>query len=559
MPPNVLDGSMGFPDDEDGSNGGGESSSSPREGSIRDSAGYNPAVAAAGSPELLLSLGALGATPAFSDFAREADADTALRVYLLDNSGSTAQSGGRVPWGGPGVPGAACSRWDEIRETALAHAQWNLASGTAAEFHLLHPIETRPDGAGGAAATSFVAIRDESSLKQLRKLLDAAPGGANPMVERLNALLATRIEPAAHSAPGCHISVVLITDGVPSTTTDPRGKLAAVLRDLSLLAPVTVTVRLTTTDRDIVEFWESVRDDHRGRSMRLEVLHDLWTEARKVHDAGNSFVVYSPAIHTFREAGSRSRPFELLSEQQLDRVLAHAVAATILGHERLPPPPPRQFTLGDRRRVEAVINAAVSAAPPVFDPLTGGFGPAVDSRKLAVLTGRPGSSWNDRGSCGAGPELMLLLALMVAWTLQSLPAAACFFYLATRPAGIEQVLNGRAPAPASPCKIGRATAGAVGFWLLSGMLPGCKACCLLRWCWWVLLATLLLRAGRLSRCDQESQSRGGCQRARTGSNGLKKGLENSHDRSDRCSRCPFSSWWPKCDHSSPFHSRLHSD
>jgi len=65
-----------------------------------------------------------------------------LRLFLLDNSGSTDQMDGHyleeLPNGA--VASHACSRWEEIKHMALEQAKWNDVVGTPCEFILLNPV-----------------------------------------------------------------------------------------------------------------------------------------------------------------------------------------------------------------------------------------------------------------------------------------------------------------------------------------------------------------------------------------------------------------------------------
>lgn len=179
-----------------------------------------------------------------------------LRLFLLDNSGSTRAHDGHVLRGDRLV---GATRWQEICASAEAACQLGAAVGVPCEFHLLNPhlggdrafVQT-----GGAA----------DDLPRLRRFLESVtPSGVTPLAERLRALRARFRAFAERQAdgPGTLCFLVLMTDGAPtpvgSGTPTPQAARAALdeLRSLTISLPVRLVVRLCTDEESAVDFWNT--------------------------------------------------------------------------------------------------------------------------------------------------------------------------------------------------------------------------------------------------------------------------------------------------------------
>merc|ERR1719387_1083975 len=101
------------------------------------------------------------------------------------------------PATGGGLRFRQCSRWEEITNTALEHAKWNLKLGTPIEFVLLNPPSAgdqleegidfqRVDNSNGQGQQHLEAL--EEMLKR------TSPSGCTPLTERLQQIR-TRITP----------------------------------------------------------------------------------------------------------------------------------------------------------------------------------------------------------------------------------------------------------------------------------------------------------------------------------------------------------------------------
>lgn len=283
--------------------------------------------------------------------AKEAEL-VGLRLFLLDNSGSTMAYDGHIQVLRAGVFGLEKStRWEEICQLAEHQAQWNVAAGVVTEFHLLNPrVQGRPTEGIDWVRIDPGADLAEAGLKTLKSILEGTrPAGLTPLAERLGDIRG-RFERYAEQllTSSQQIFLVVVTDGTPTPqrwsqasserqqVRDAKNRMITELRSISGGYPVSLVVRLCTDEDNVVDFWNKLDEEV---EISLDVLDDLAGEAAEVAKAGNSFFVYSPFLHRFREGGSRNRLFDLLDETRLHPGQAAAVAGLLCSHpgdEQLP-------------------------------------------------------------------------------------------------------------------------------------------------------------------------------------------------------------------------------
>ena len=149
-------------------------------------------------------LAALGIPPGLSRVACDEARRVGLRLFVLDNSGSTAAMDGHVLR--PGDRLLSSSRWEEICSLAASAAALADATGTPAEFHLLNPLRRGASVEGEDFVRTRGAADDGARLSTF--LARVSPGGVTPLAERLRELR-PRLEAFAaeavrlhHAAPG---------------------------------------------------------------------------------------------------------------------------------------------------------------------------------------------------------------------------------------------------------------------------------------------------------------------------------------------------------------------
>ena len=114
----------------------------------------------------------------------------ALRIYLLDNSGSCSAPDGKFLFADTRghMREEECTRWEEIKHMAMEQADFNAKVGTPAEFHILNPPAGQPTRSVGV---DFVRVDSsqgpvEQQIVKLQKMLGRTqPGGVTPLVNRL--------------------------------------------------------------------------------------------------------------------------------------------------------------------------------------------------------------------------------------------------------------------------------------------------------------------------------------------------------------------------------------
>jgi hypothetical protein len=98
-------------------------------------------------------------------------------------------------------------------------------------------------------------------------------------------------------------------------TEDAKRRTVAELYQIAGRFPASLVVRLCTNEDDIVQFWNDLDEKE---EFALDVVDDLQGEATEIAGAGNSFFVYTPALHRLREGGFNNRLFDLMDEKKFN-------------------------------------------------------------------------------------------------------------------------------------------------------------------------------------------------------------------------------------------------
>lgn len=320
----------------------------------------------------------------------EEDHDIGLRVFLLDNSGSTCSYDGKYISAAStrgGCPSfVACSRWEEIRRMALEQARWHAAAGTPCEFVLLNSPAGQVSGVfrEGVDLVSVDPRRGEiaAQLAALERVLGATrPHGATPLAERLKNIQ-LRIQKSHRELlrQGSRFVVVVATDGLPTSTWQhvpseaAKAELVEILRKLTLELPVFVVIRLCTDEDSVVDYYNRIDEEE---ELPLEVIDDILGEATELASNGNGWLTYSPLVHTLREGGTFVKLFDLLDERKLTPLEVRLLAGHLLQREDEAPLP-----LGDAREFCRQAERRLAQLPLVFDPIRQRIAPCIDVRQL---------------------------------------------------------------------------------------------------------------------------------------------------------------------------------
>mmetsp|Transcript_36909 Transcript_36909/g.68107 ORF Transcript_36909/g.68107 Transcript_36909/m.68107 type:complete len:466 (+) Transcript_36909:60-1457(+) len=307
-----------------------------------------------------------GLPPRLADCMAREDERIGLRIFLLDNSGSTSHYDGKyfvVDHEREVMQSRMCSRWDEIKGMARSQAEWNLPLGVPCEFMLLNcgppPLREGID---------FVRIdpaKRQGSVASLMQMLDATgPHGTTPLADRI-ADISRRVqsEHAGLVQAGQHIMLTIATDGLPTakhhtqTTSHDRTQFVQQLKRLMLEFPVHVVIRLCTDDNDVVEYYNQVEEDV---ELPMDVLDDWVSEAKEIYWKGNGWFTYTQEMHRIREGGSFLKLLDILDERRLTPTEA-ALLAQLLLHRQSDGPLPR-----DKEEFCEAMEDLAERAEPVY-------------------------------------------------------------------------------------------------------------------------------------------------------------------------------------------------
>jgi hypothetical protein len=270
-----------------------------------------------------------GVPPQLAQLLAEEDSGIALRMYILDNSGSMGSGDGQIV--SPHETSyynqvRPATRWQELKHMALQHADWNAKLGMPSEFILLNSVNSSSPVDG----RDFVRIdahrgNPKQQISSLQALLDRSfPGGSTPLTECLQDLRRRlRMSAPELQQKGRKLMLVLVTDGVPNGS---RHAFVESIRMLAREYPVHIVVRLCTNDSSVAEFFNQVDQEV---ELSLDIVDDFQNEAKNVHYY-NPWLTYSHILHTIREAGTLSKMLDLIDERTLAPMEVGLVAQFLL-------------------------------------------------------------------------------------------------------------------------------------------------------------------------------------------------------------------------------------
>lgn len=227
----------------------------------------------------------------------------AIRYWVIDNSGSMMTvDGSRIVSSPNGPVLVGASRWAELADSLLFHAELAANLGAPTEFQLLN------DPMGSPRVLSVGYGYKDQEMAGARAMAQSAPTGGTPLCARIREVVeAIRYQEASLRAAGKRALVVIASDGEPSD-----GIVEHALWPLKTL-PACVVVRLCTETEVVVNFWNKVDADV---EVEMDVLDDLVSEAAEIR-AVNPYVTYGLALHRLREFGCVHKLFDLLDERSL--------------------------------------------------------------------------------------------------------------------------------------------------------------------------------------------------------------------------------------------------
>ena len=281
---------------------------------------------------------------------------SAQRIWIIDNSGSMKMMDGHeikashdshtsnspnsnsnndkndnervlVPRSGltNGAADGDTTRWAELQETVMCHAQLLSILGAPTDFRLLNsPSDGGPQkfrvGYNNnklhvlPSIPSIFGRKGHSDSDRAEKIMHRnKPKGKTPLHESVLDVRKDIIRMLPQlRADGKKVTIVICTDGCttgsPSHTIDngeptpvqPNQELEEALESLQGL-PVNVVIRLCTDYAEVVDFYNSL-DERMGESSFLDVIDDYEAEAAQVYGQ-NPWLNYALVLHRMRELG----------------------------------------------------------------------------------------------------------------------------------------------------------------------------------------------------------------------------------------------------------------
>mmetsp|Transcript_81742 Transcript_81742/g.205686 ORF Transcript_81742/g.205686 Transcript_81742/m.205686 type:complete len:400 (-) Transcript_81742:156-1355(-) len=331
----------------------------------------------------------LGVPRGLAGVVAQDDKRIGLRVYLLDNSGSTSQPDGSVVQQGADgrLRQRPCTRWEEICAFAEDHARWNLKVGTPCEFILLNSMG-RTSGSPMVEGRDCIHIDrphgpETSQLQELRELLmNNGPSPGTPIVERLQDIQ-HRIQAnfSALAQARQMIFLTIVTDGLPTSRGSGQSgwvkdtkRTIETMRSLCASLPVQLVIRLCTDEEQTIDFYNNIDEE---LELPLDILDDISGEAREVAKHGNDWFAYTPVLHRIREAGTLSKILDSIDERPLSVLEVQQFAELLCGSQR------PLAGLGKRQFVNE-IQEIVAQTPLVYDARRQEMRPIVDIPKLRI-------------------------------------------------------------------------------------------------------------------------------------------------------------------------------
>jgi len=254
---------------------------------------------------------------------------------------------------------------------STTHGEWDCALGVPCEFVLLNspspanPVDGRDifrinGGIGDAKAQLSVMSATLSRLQ---------PSGQTPLAERIENIRLRLLSVASELAQSGHkVTLTIATDGLPNS----RPALVQAIRRIMLELPVRITFRLCTDETEVVEYYNEL---DRDVEMPLDLIDDLQGEANEIGKY-NPWLVYTPVLHTIREAGTSIGILDYMDERKLTPMEVAFCCQLLMQREDQP-----AYSRDPHDFLSAIEND-ISTAPRVFDIRRRVFAAPLELRSL---------------------------------------------------------------------------------------------------------------------------------------------------------------------------------
>ena len=361
---------------------------------------------------MIQELGQKGYTRGLMDALIETKKSFPLRIWVVDNSGSMKTTDGTrlIEKNDKTMQVVTlCTRWEEMYQTIEYHARLAACIEAPTVFRLLNdPGIIAGKQEVSIAVNGLDRITIEQDLNEtITTFSKTTPGGVTPLVDHINAIRQTvvSVESLLRSS-GTKISIIIATDGLPSdyqgvSNDGVKRDFEQALRSLEGL-PVWLTVRLFTSETDVVEFWNEI--DAR-LELSIEVIDDYISESVEMYDT-NKWLNYGLPLHRLREFGYSNYLFDIIDEKKLSKNEIRSFCRILFGTGGLLDEAPDAgidwngfVKILDKVNTDTTTSTTTSNTSGLqqWNPITKRLGPWIDMRKLKT---EYSTTAGQSGSCG---------------------------------------------------------------------------------------------------------------------------------------------------------------
>jgi len=318
-----------------------------------------------------------------SGLARAMNTNTAslpLRIWVVDNSGSmNISDGSRLLLSKTEVKVVSCTRWAEMQQTVIYHAELAALLHAPTVFRLLNEPGNGVGNQQFSVAESKLDIsRDLGIARSI--ISNTHPAGVTPLSARLLEIRDNIVQLAPKlRQDGTRVAIIIATDGLPtdrngSCSTYTKDEFVNALRALEGL-PVWVVIRLCTDEKDVVDFYNDL--DHQ-LELSLEVLDDFLQEAKELYKY-NKWINYALPLHRCREMGYHHRLFDLMDERKLTKDEVRDYFVFLFGEESMASVPNIH---ADWKGFLSGTQMLLQRESKQWNPVTKAMGPWIDLKQL---------------------------------------------------------------------------------------------------------------------------------------------------------------------------------
>jgi hypothetical protein len=311
--------------------------------------------------------------------------DFPLRIWVLDNSGSMSMGDGHriiETKKSNNIRLIKCSRWKELQEAVIYHAQMAALLEAPTVFRLLNDpgLAVGPRQFSIAENDTSRKVLDDELKVARTTMQHAGPSGVTPLAEHVREIrenvMAMRDQLLDA---GLKVAIILATDGLPSDhygycNASVKSEFEASLRSLEGL-PVWIVVRLCTDEDDVVDYYNNLDSQ---LELSLEVLDDFTGEAKEVYEH-NKWLNYALPLHRIREMGFSNRLFDLLDERPLTLDEVKQFMGLLFGEDKMATVPDPQL---DFKGFMNALWVFVNAEGKQWNPISKRMALWVDMKKL---------------------------------------------------------------------------------------------------------------------------------------------------------------------------------